>query len=71
MRGLLTALLRLNSRKTKISWPEGSMEAEVLIIAAGNGTHFGGGMKVTPKRTRLNGRSTSASSTTSPSSTRT
>ncbi|MEA4939535.1 MAG: diacylglycerol kinase family protein [Christensenella sp.] len=55
MRGLLTALLRLNSRKTKISWPEGSMEAEVLIIAAGNGTHFGGGMKVTPKADPFDG----------------
>jgi YegS/Rv2252/BmrU family lipid kinase len=55
MRGLLTALLHLNSRKTKISWPEGSMEAEVLIIAAGNGTHFGGGMKVTPKADPFDG----------------
>ena len=48
LRGLLTALLHLNFRKTKITWPEGSMEADVLIIAAGNGTHFGGGMMVTP-----------------------
>lgn len=55
MRGLLTALLHLNSRKTKITWPEGSMEAEVLIIAAGNGTHFGGGMKVTPKADPFDG----------------
>ncbi len=55
MRGLLTALLHLNSRKTKISWPEGSMEAQVLIIAAGNGTHFGGGMKVTPKADPFDG----------------
>jgi diacylglycerol kinase family enzyme len=47
LRGLLTALLHLSSRKTKISWPGGSMEADVLIIAAGNGTHFGGGMMVT------------------------
>lgn len=48
LRGLLMALLRLNFRKTKFTWPEGSMEADVLIIAAGNGTHFGGGMMVTP-----------------------
>ena len=55
LRGLLTALLRLNSRKTKISWPGGSMEADVLIIAAGNGTHFGGGMMVTPKADPFDG----------------
>ncbi len=55
MRGLLTALLHLNSRKTQISWPGGSMEAEVLIIAAGNGTHFGGGMMVTPKADPFDG----------------
>lgn len=55
MRGLLTALLHLNSRKTKISWPGGSMETDVLIIAAGNGTHFGGGMKVTPNADPFDG----------------
>jgi len=55
LRGLLTALLHLNSRKTKISWPGGSMEADVLIIAAGNGTHFGGGMMVTPKADPFDG----------------
>lgn len=55
MRGLLTALLHLNSRKTKITWPGGSMEADVLIIAAGNGTHFGGGMMVTPKADPFDG----------------
>lgn len=55
MRGLLTALLHLNSRKTTISWPGGSMEANVLIIAAGNGTHFGGGMMVTPKADPFDG----------------
>ena len=55
LRGLLTALLHINSRKTKISWPDGSMEADVLIIAAGNGTHFGGGMKVTPNADPFDG----------------
>ena len=55
MRGLLTALLHLSTRKTQISWPGGSMEAEVLIIAAGNGTHFGGGMMVTPKADPFDG----------------
>ena len=55
LRGLLAALLHLYSRKTKISWPGGSLEADVLIIAAGNGTHFGGGMKVTPKADPFDG----------------
>lgn len=55
MRGLLAALLHLNSRKTTITWPGGSMEAQVLIIAAGNGTHFGGGMMVTPKADPFDG----------------
>ena len=55
LRGLLTALLHLNSRKTTITWPDGSMEANVLIIAAGNGTHFGGGMMVTPKADPFDG----------------
>ncbi len=55
LRGLLAALLHLYSRKTKISWPGGSMEADVLIIAAGNGTHFGGGMMVTPKADPFDG----------------
>lgn len=55
LRGLLTALLHLYSRKTKITWPGGSMEANVLIIAAGNGTHFGGGMMVTPKADPFDG----------------
>ena len=31
------------------------MEANVLIIAAGNGTHFGGGMMVTPKADPFDG----------------
>lgn len=55
LRGLLTALLHLSTRKTKFTWPEGEMEADVLIIAAGNGTHFGGGMMVTPKADPFDG----------------
>ncbi|MEZ4628388.1 MAG: hypothetical protein R2912_10025 [Eubacteriales bacterium] len=31
------------------------METDVLIIAAGNGTHFGGGMMVTPKADPFDG----------------
>ncbi len=48
LRGLLRAVAGLSMRKTVITWPEGRMEKDALIIAAGNGTHFGGGMPVTP-----------------------
>lgn len=55
LRGLIAAIANLSSRKTKITWPEGSMEDDVLIIAAGNGTHFGGGMMVTPNADPFDG----------------
>lgn len=55
LRGLIAAIANLQSRKTKITWPEGSMEDDVLIIAAGNGTHFGGGMMVTPRADPFDG----------------
>ncbi len=55
LRGLIAALVHMYTRKTKITWPEGSMESNVLIIAAGNGTHFGGGMMVTPKADPFDG----------------
>lgn len=55
LRGLIAAIANLQSRKTKIRWPGGEMEADVLIIAAGNGTHFGGGMMVTPKADPFDG----------------
>jgi len=55
LRGLIAAIANLASRKTKITWPEGSMEDDVLIIAAGNGTHFGGGMMVTPNADPFDG----------------
>ncbi len=55
LRGLIAAIANLQSRKTKITWPGGEMEADVLIIAAGNGTHFGGGMMVTPKADPFDG----------------
>lgn len=46
--GLLRAVAGLSMRKTVITWPEGRMEKDVLLLAAGNGTHFGGGMPVAP-----------------------
>jgi diacylglycerol kinase (ATP) len=48
MRGLLRAITGFHNRKTVVDWPEGHMEKNVLLIAAGNGQYFGGGMKVTP-----------------------
>lgn len=55
LRGLISAIANLQSRKTKITWPGGAMEEDVLIIAAGNGTHFGGGMMVTPNADPFDG----------------
>lgn len=47
--GLLRALTRLQLRDTKIIADGVEMEKKVLMIAAGNGTHFGGGMCITPQ----------------------
>ncbi|MDO4565292.1 MAG: diacylglycerol kinase family lipid kinase [Clostridia bacterium] len=49
LRGLLHALSKLRLRKTHITLPDREMDSNVLIIAIGNGTHFGGGMKITPE----------------------
>lgn len=48
LRALLRAITGLKTRKTVITTPEGVMEKDVLLIAAGNGTHFGGGMNIAP-----------------------
>ena len=55
LRGLLRALAGMKSRRTVVTWPEGRLEGDVLIIAAGNGTHFGGGMMVTPEADPFDG----------------
>lgn len=48
--GLLHALLRLRSHKVIIQTADGQREEkEVILVSAGNGTHIGGGMMVTPK----------------------
>lgn len=48
--GLLHALLRLGSHKAVIRTADGqTLEQEVILVAAGNGTHIGGGMMVTPQ----------------------
>ena len=60
LRGLFAAIKHLKSRKTQITWTdengaEQQIERNVLLIAAGNGTHFGGGMNVTPKADPFDG----------------
>jgi YegS/Rv2252/BmrU family lipid kinase len=46
--GLLRSLTRLQLRDTQIIVDGVEMRKRVLLIAAGNGTHFGGGMHITP-----------------------
>ena len=48
IRGLLKALFGMKLRRSTITFPDGTVEANVLLIAAGNGRFFGGGMEVTP-----------------------
>ena len=55
LRGLLRAVAGLTRRRTVITWPDGRMEKDVLLLAAGNGTHFGGGMPVTPEADPFDG----------------
>ena len=46
--GLLKAVFGLKLRRSTITFPDGAIEENVLLIAAGNGRFFGGGMEVTP-----------------------
>lgn len=55
MRGLFAAITKLRLRKTHITTPEGEMDKNVLFMAVGNGTHFGGGMNVTPNADPFDG----------------
>lgn len=48
LRGVVRAITGFQNRKTTITWPGGQEQGNVLLIAAGNGQYFGGGMKVTP-----------------------
>lgn len=47
--GVLKAVLGLKLRKTTLTFPDGTIERNVLMAAAGVGTHFGGGMNVLPE----------------------
>ena len=48
IRGLLKALFGMKLRRSSIRFADGTLEKNVLLIAAGNGRFFGGGMEVTP-----------------------
>ena len=56
LRGLIECLRHLPLYKTKITTPEGSEVKDVLIIAAANGTHFGGGMEISPNSDLFDGK---------------
>ena len=47
--GCLKAVLGLKLRKSALTFPDGTIERNVLMAAAGVGTHFGGGMNVLPE----------------------
>lgn len=47
--GVLKAVFGLKLRKTTLTFPDGTIEQNVLMAAAGIGTHFGGGMNVLPQ----------------------
>lgn len=46
--GVLKAMFSLKLRKTTLEFEDGTLQKNCLLTAAGNGTHFGGGMMVTP-----------------------
>ena len=48
--GLIHAIKDLQLRHVRIETDEGEVfERNALVVAAGNGTHFGGGMNITPR----------------------
>ena len=47
--GCLKAVLGLKLRKSTLTFPDGTIERNVLMAAAGIGTHFGSGMMVLPE----------------------
>lgn len=56
MLGLLHAVKDLKLRKVRIETDEGAVfERSALVIAAGNGTHIGGGMNITPQANPFDG----------------
>ena len=55
VRGLLKALFGMKLRRSTITFEDGTEERNVLLIAAGNGRFFGGGMEVTPNADPMDG----------------
>ena len=53
--GLMHAILGLKTRQTIITTPDGTMEKDVLLMVAANGTHFGGGMRIAPQADPFDG----------------
>ena len=47
--GVLKAVFGLKLRRTTLTFPDGTLEKNVLLAAAGVVTHFGGGMNVLPE----------------------
>lgn len=47
--GLLHALFGMKMRRVHIRTPEREFDCDAMEVAVGNGTQFGGGMKVTPE----------------------
>lgn len=54
--GLIDRLRHLTLHRTTITWPDGRELRDVLIIAAANGTHFGGGMNISPRSDLFDGK---------------
>ena len=48
-RGILHCLSKLKLRRTRIAADGQVLTHDVMIMAVGNGTHFGGGMHITPQ----------------------
>ena len=53
---LITTIHKLCLRKAVIETEEGTLKKDVLILACGNGTHFGGGMNVAPEADPFDGK---------------
>ena len=53
--GCLKAVLGLKLRRSTLTYPDGTVEQNVLMAAAGIGTHFGGGMNVLPESNMSDG----------------
>lgn len=53
--GIAKSLVKLKGTHMKVKYSGGEYSQESLIVAVGNGTHFGGGMNVTPNADPFDG----------------